>query len=86
MIIGCDFHPGWQQIAFVDTQTGETGERKLMHGNGEAERFYRGLCGQVRIGLESCGNSHWFLDMVTDLGHEVWVGDAARIRDRKSVV
>jgi hypothetical protein len=23
MIIGCDYHPGFQQIAFVDTETGE---------------------------------------------------------------
>jgi transposase len=83
IIIGCDFHPSWQQIAFVDSETGETGERKLVHANGEAECFYRGLSGQVRVGLESCGNSHWFVDMVSDLGHEVWVGDAARIRARE---
>jgi hypothetical protein len=29
MIIGCDYHPSFQQIAFVDTETGECGERKL---------------------------------------------------------
>jgi hypothetical protein len=23
IIIGCDYHPGFQQIAFVDTETGE---------------------------------------------------------------
>ena len=28
MIIGCDYHPGFQQIAFVDTETGELQERK----------------------------------------------------------
>ena len=28
MIIGCDYHPGFQQIAFVDTETGECGERQ----------------------------------------------------------
>jgi transposase len=80
IIIGCDFHPSWQQIALVNTETGETGERKLVHSNGEAARFYQSLSGQVRVGLESCGNSHWFVDLVSDLGHEVWVGDAARIR------
>jgi len=83
MIIGCDFHPSWQQIAFVDTETGESGERKLIHANGEAERFYRGLSGEVRVGLESCGNSHWFVDLVSGLGHEIWVGDAARIRAKE---
>jgi hypothetical protein len=31
MIIGCDYHPGFQQIAFVDTDTGELQERRLQH-------------------------------------------------------
>jgi hypothetical protein len=30
MIIECDFHPGWQQVSWVDTETGETGEQKLV--------------------------------------------------------
>src|SRR2546426_12519100 len=28
MIIGCDFHPSWQQVSWLDTETGETGEQK----------------------------------------------------------
>ena len=78
-IIGCDYHPSFQQIAWVNTETGEMQERKLMHGDGEAERFYRQLQGQVRVGLESTGNCHWFVDLLTEMGHEVWIGDAARI-------
>jgi len=39
LIIGCDYHPGFQQIAFVDTETGELGERRLAHRE-EAEQFY----------------------------------------------
>ena len=31
MIIGCDFHPSFQQIAYVDQETGEYGERRLSH-------------------------------------------------------
>jgi len=80
IIIGCDFHPSWQVLAFVDTESGEVGERKLMHANGEARKFYEGLKGSVRVGVESTGNSHWFTDMLSELGHEVWIGDAARIR------
>ena len=80
IIIGCDFHPSWQVIAFVDTESGETGELKLVHATGEARKFYEGLKGAVRIGLEATGNSHWFTDMLNELGHQVWVGDAARIR------
>lgn len=79
IIIGCDYHPSFQQIAWVDTETGEMQERKLMHASGEAEEFYRHLTGAVRVGLESTGNCHWFLDLLGEIGHEVWVGDAARI-------
>ena len=32
------------------------------------------------VGVESCGNSQWFLELLEQLGHEVWVGDAAQIR------
>jgi hypothetical protein len=42
-IIGLDYHPSFQQIAFVDTEKGECGERRLAHANQEAERFYREL-------------------------------------------
>jgi hypothetical protein len=38
IIIGCDYHPGFQQIAFVDTETGECGERRLEHRE-EAKSF-----------------------------------------------
>jgi transposase len=51
----------------------------LTHGDGEAERFYRQLRGPVRVGLESTGNCHWFGDLLAEMGHEVWIGDAARI-------
>jgi len=55
-------------------------ERKLVNGNGEAEQFYRSLPVPSLVGLESCGNSQWFLELVEQLGHEVWIGDAAAIR------
>jgi len=78
-IIGCDYHPSFQQIAWVNTETGEMQECKLTHGDGEAERFYRQLRGPVRVGMESTGNCHWFVDLLTEMGHEVWIGEAARI-------
>jgi len=80
MIIGCDFHPSWQQIAWLDTETGETGEQKLVHASGEAEAFYRQRAAPALIGVEATGNSQWFIELVEDLGHEVWIGDAAAIR------
>jgi transposase len=80
MIIGCDFHPSWQQISWVDVETGETGERKLVHASGDAKRFYEQLAGPVLIGMEATGNSQWFIELVEDLGHTIWIGDAAQIR------
>ena len=37
IIIGVDYHPSDQYIAFVDPETGECGEQRLNHQNGEAE-------------------------------------------------
>lgn len=79
-IIGCDFHPGHQQVSILDTETGEEMERKLSHGDGQAERFYRELEAPALIGMEAVGNSLWFERLVERLGHTLWVGDAARIR------
>jgi len=80
MIIGCDFHPSWQQVAWVDNESGECGERKLVHAAGEAKMFYQQLGAPALIGMEATGNSQWFLELVEDLGHSIWVGDAAQIR------
>ncbi len=63
-----------------DTDTGEECEHKLVNGDGEAERFYRGLPVPSLVGVEACGNSQWFIELLQRLGHEVWVGDAAQIR------
>jgi transposase len=80
MIIGCDFHPCWQQVSWVETESGECGEQKLLNSGGEAEGFYRSLSAPALIGMEATGNSHWLVDLLSELGHELWVGDAAQIR------
>ena len=52
LIVGCGYPPSMQQIAWVDTGTGECGERRLTH-RAEAEQFYRELKGkQLRVGIE----------------------------------
>jgi transposase len=81
MIIGCDYHPSFQQISFADTETGEYAERRLDHRSGEAEKFYRGLAGRgVRVGMEASGQSRWFERLLAELGYELWIGDPAKIR------
>ena len=85
IIIGCDYHPGFQQIAFVDTDTGEVKERRLRHRE-EAEEFYRQLevsGKQVRIGMEASGHARWFERLLGELQFELWIGDAAKIRTKR---
>ena len=80
-IIGCDYHPSYQQIAMVDQESGELWEGRLEHEKGEARRFYEALVGQsVRVGMETVGNAQWFERMLAELGHELCIGDAAQIR------
>ena len=80
LIIGCDFHPGFQQVAIFDNASGEVQQVRLGH-RGEAEQFYRSLGGQrVRVGMEACGHYPWFEGLLESAGIELWMGDAARIR------
>lgn len=80
LIIGCDFHPGFQQVAIFDNRTGEMEQKRLRHRE-EAEEFYRSVSGQpVRVGMEACGHYPWFERLLESAGIELWIGDAARIR------
>jgi len=86
IIIGVDYHPSDQYIAFFDTETGECGERRLNHGDGEAEKFYRDLRLRrvsVRVGMEATGYSRWFERLLAELEIEVWIGDAAKIKTKR---
>jgi len=80
VLIGCDFHPSWQQVSWLNLETGEAGDRELLHAPGEVEKFYRQFPAGAIIGMEATGNCQWFVDQVRGLGHEVWIGDAAKIR------
>ncbi len=86
IIIGVDYHPSDQQIAFVDKETGECGERRLNHSDGEAEKFYRDLQRRglsVRVGMEATGHARWFERLLAELGYELWIGDPAEIKTRR---
>ena len=86
VIIGCDYHPSMRQIAWLDTATGEGGERRLEHSGGEAERFYRELKQrgvQVRVGIEATGHTRWFERLLAELGMELWIGNPAKIATQR---
>ena len=76
MIIGADYHPSFQTIAFFIEETGECGEQELNHSDGQAEKFYRnlkqrGIC--VRVAMKATGYARWFERLLAELGF-VWVG------------
>src|ERR1700704_2006682 len=86
MIIGVDYHPSFQTIAFLMEETGECGEQELKHSDGQAEKFYRdlkqrGIC--VRVGMEATGYSRWFERLLAELGFELWIGDPAEIKAKR---
>src|ERR1700758_143226 len=86
VIIGVDYHPSFQQIAFLVEETGEWGERQLHHSDGEAEKFYRDLRQRgvsVRVGMEATGYSRWFERLLAELGFELWMGDPAEIQAKR---
>jgi probable HAF family extracellular repeat protein len=94
LIIGVDYHPSFQQIAFLDQETGESGERRLNHSDGEAEKFYRdlkqrGVGGGVRMGMEATGYSRWFERLLaTAIDYPNVIGDttACGINDSGQIV
>ena len=71
--------PGFQRIAFVDSETGELQERRLEHPGG-AEKFYRELAaqGKVRVGMEASGHARWFERLLAELNIELCVGTQSR--------
>ena len=80
LIIGCDYHPGFQQIAWVDTETGECGERRLTHRE-EAEQFYGTLKERsVGVGMEASGHARWFERLLSALQFEL-LESADHLRD-----
>jgi transposase len=86
MLIGVDYHPSFQTIAFLIEETGEYEERELNHSDGQAEKFYRelkqrGIC--VRVGMEATGHSRWFERLLAELGFELWIGDPAEVKAKR---
>lgn len=80
---GVDLHTRQQLVKWCDTRDGEIKEQRLFHDSlDEVRNFYSQFTGEVLVGIEACGYSEWFERMLHVLGHEVWVGDATKIRSR----
>lgn len=77
---GVDFHARSQTVSYCDTAGGEMQMREIDHQQDDVRAFYTQLRGEVIVGIEASGYSHWFEAMLVELGHQVWVGDATEIR------
>jgi len=78
--IGCDVHTRNQVVAWIDEETGEIRTRRLEHGGEEVGKFYAQFPRGTVVGIEATFPAHWFERLMGELGHELWVGDAAGIR------
>src|SRR5438132_12500315 len=86
MIIGVDYHPSFQTMAFSMEETGECGEQELNHSDGEEERCYRDMQKRgirVRVGMWATGYSRWFERLLAELGLEVWMSDPAELKAKR---
>jgi transposase len=80
ILVGCDLHTRKQQVAVLNTDTGELRDQELSHVGDDVERFYAALPPPVTVGIESTGYSLWFHALLQRLGHTLVVGEAAKIR------
>jgi len=78
--IGCDVHTRNQFVAWIEEGTGEIRKRRLEHESQEVKEFYGQFPRGTVVGIEATFPVHWFERLMGELGHELWVGDAARIR------
>ncbi len=80
LYIGVDIHARQQTLAYLDTEDGTTGQVQLQHERDDVKGFYSKLQGEVIVGIEACGYTNWFEELIEQLGHKLLVGDAAEIR------
>ncbi|MGH9617041.1 MAG: hypothetical protein ACRD28_09900, partial [Acidobacteriaceae bacterium] len=52
-------------------------KRQLDHTDGEVRTFYANLPEPALVGIETTGYTLWFAELMSELGHELAVGDAA---------
>jgi len=78
-LMRCDLHTRFQQVAILDSQTGELVERRLEHESGGARAFYAAPPARVRAGMEATGCGQRFEAVLAEQGHGLWVADAAEI-------
>ncbi len=81
IVIGCDLHSRFQQVAVMDLGTGEVlCEQRVEHEGDQVRSFYQRWSGPVAVAIEATGYTAWFAQLLAELGHQLVAGDAARLR------
>ena len=80
LYIGVDIHARQQTLSYLDTSNGTTAIVELNHERDDIKGYYSQFQGEVIIGIEACGYTNWFEELVERLGHKLLVGDAGEIR------
>ena len=80
LYIGVDIHARQQTVSYLDTEDGSIEQRELHHERDDIRAFYSQFRGEVIVGIEACGYTNWFEELIEGLGHKLLVGDAAEIR------
>lgn len=82
IVIGCDMHTRFQQLAVIDTATGEVVEEARLENEPEegVKAWYGKWAAPATVAVEATGYLRWFLELMAPTGHELLLGDAARLR------
>lgn len=81
LYIGVDFHPHQQTVSYCNNEEGEVHQTSLVHNVEQVRRFYRQLPKAV-VGIEASCTAAWFEQLLSELGHELKVGNPSAIRAR----
>ena len=78
--VAVDFHAREQTISYCDLADGEIHRTKLRHQHDDVRAFYKQFSDEVIVAFEASGYSAWFEQMLAEVGHTIWLGNAAEIR------
>ena len=67
--IGVDLHARQQSISDMNTDDGESKRRTLLHQPHDSRSLYQQFCGEVIIGVQACGDTQWFEELIAEIGH-----------------
>jgi hypothetical protein len=85
LYIGVDIHARQQTVSYLDTEDGTTGQLELQHEGDDVKEFYRQFQGEVIVGIDACGYTNWFEELMEQLGHvRSWPRAIARQKSESS--